>query len=133
MIFGVTTLLVIPTVFNLEPIQSYYNLYCVSGTLLGSLFPDIDLPKSKVGRKVKPISWIIYKLFGHRGFTHSLLALFLLVQLLKYFNIYQSFIVGFSIGYLSHLLGDMFTLVGVPLCYPYRRKFTFIFFHKKKT
>ena len=40
-------------------------------TILGSLFPDIDYPNSILGKKFKPISLLINKIFGHRKFFHS--------------------------------------------------------------
>ena len=40
----------------------------------GPLSPDIDHPKSWVGRRMKLISIPISKLFGHRGITHSIVA-----------------------------------------------------------
>src|SRR3954470_24677763 len=42
--------------------------------VLGSLLPDIDHPKSWVGKRVWPVSLVCAKLFGHRGMTHSLIA-----------------------------------------------------------
>ena len=41
----------------------------------GSLLPDIDHPKSWAGRRLRPVSTLIAAVFGHRGVTHSLLAL----------------------------------------------------------
>ena len=63
------------------------GLALTGGVILGSLLPDIDEPNSYIGKKtsvsvtkggatVGPAS-IVKGLFGHRGFTHSLLAAFL--------------------------------------------------------
>lgn len=64
---------------------------------------------------------------GHRGFTHSLLSLFLasllallLVQLLPYpTTIYT--VVGFLFGYASHIILDCLNPAGVPLFYPIKK------------
>ncbi|MBT9252174.1 MAG: metal-dependent hydrolase [Brockia lithotrophica] len=42
-----------------------------------ALLPDIDHPDSILGSRVRVASHIFQKVFGHRSFTHSLLALFL--------------------------------------------------------
>ena len=42
--------------------------------VFGGLLPDIDHPKSWVGRRLRPVSDLVAGLFGHRGVTHSLLA-----------------------------------------------------------
>ncbi|VEB43121.1 Inner membrane protein ydjM [Chromobacterium violaceum] len=46
----------------------------LAGGLAGSLLPDIDHPKSWLGRRIPFLSRPISYLFGHRGITHSLLA-----------------------------------------------------------
>jgi inner membrane protein len=40
----------------------------------GALLPDIDHPQSWVGRRARLISQPLAALIGHRGFTHSILA-----------------------------------------------------------
>ncbi|WP_066869074.1 metal-dependent hydrolase [Clostridium mediterraneense] len=54
----------------------------MAGGAIGSLIPDIDSSTSTVGRKVKPISKFISSKFGHRGFTHTILALILFSYLI---------------------------------------------------
>ncbi|MEK6837573.1 MAG: metal-dependent hydrolase, partial [Nanoarchaeota archaeon] len=36
-----------------------------------ALLPDIDMVKSKLGRKLEPFSMILSVIFRHRGFVHS--------------------------------------------------------------
>ncbi|WP_016586988.1 metal-dependent hydrolase, partial [Yersinia pestis] len=48
--------------------------HIIPGALLTSLLPDIDHPKSILGQRLKWVSVPIARVFGHRGFTHSLLA-----------------------------------------------------------
>jgi len=38
------------------------------------MMPDIDHPQSAFGKRVLPLSIPIATVFGHRGITHSLLA-----------------------------------------------------------
>ena len=72
----------------------------------------------------------IARAFGHRGFTHSLLAVFGLLTLF-YLKVPESWIVpgdaiqGMVLGYLSHILADMLTPAGVPLLWPCRWRFRF--------
>jgi len=42
--------------------------------ILGSLMPDIDMPKSTIGRLIPFISVPLERRFGHRTITHSLIG-----------------------------------------------------------
>lgn len=100
------------------------------GASLGSLMPDIDHPSSKIGRKNKLASKIVSKTMGHRGWTHTLIALVLIVGGLFYTlqfittcqALYGYWTIGFSIGYLSHLILDAFTVQGIPAFKPFSKK-----------
>src|SRR5512145_1946750 len=46
----------------------------LAAAALGSLLPDIDHPQSWAGRKLRPLSVPLSLLVGHRGITHSALA-----------------------------------------------------------
>lgn len=101
------------------------------GAVLGSLFPDIDTSTSKMGKKLKPISKIINKMFGHRGFFHCPLLIIGLFFLFKYIfetnNIteYSIAYMGFLFGIGIHLVCDMMTKGGIPVLYPfYTAKFS---------
>jgi inner membrane protein len=88
------------------------------GVTLGSLLPDIDEPNSYIGRRSFGIAHLINRKFGHRGFTHSLLC-WLIVTV--YCLILPSlFTIGISFGYLFHIIGDLFSVQGVPLFSPIR-------------
>lgn len=103
----------------------------LGGGILGSLLPDIDHPQSSFGRRVLPISMLLAAIFGHRGITHSLLAVVAMSWLIWYalqglnwhpgFSI--PFVIGLGVGYLSHLAGDWMTNSGVPLLWPSKRRF----------
>ena len=102
----------------------------ILGASLGSLMPDIDHPHSKMGRRRKRLSKIVSKTCGHRGWTHTLLALILILGGLFYIvyrlPVYQELIgcwsLGFGLGYLSHLILDTFTAQGTPLFKPFSSK-----------
>jgi len=83
--------------------------------LFGSLLPDIDNPKSKVGRNAPLIGWF----FEHRGIFHSVFPLILLVCLTFVTN-WDWFLVPVSVGYGSHLFIDLFTKKGLRIFYPFK-------------
>ncbi len=103
----------------------------VAGGVLGSMLPDIDHPKSAFGRRVRPVSTMLCAAFGHRGLTHSLIAVVGMSALARYSLRHLDwhpgysvpFVVGLSAGYLSHLAGDWMSNSGVPLLWPSRRRF----------
>lgn len=100
---------------------SYYG-----GIALGSLLPDIDHPRSYLGSMFPFLSVPISKLFGHRGFTHSLMATSILGIATAYWWVSNPlFFGGLLLGYLSHLLADMTTPSGVPLLYPKKKRYKF--------
>lgn len=81
--------------------------------LIGALLPDIDHPKSKLGKYFKPIGW----LFEHRGFFHSIFMLIILSLVIVYFFnwFYASAI---AIGFFSHLVSDAITVQGIMPFHP---------------
>jgi inner membrane protein len=114
-------------------------LVTVPATMLGALMPDIDLPNSTLGKKIKLVSRLINKIFNHRTITHSVLGMFVwfvLLQGLSYlalvnFNITEHlsqmiplFQFCFMLGYISHIMSDIFTPKGVQLFYPYNKFFS---------
>lgn len=125
---GCTTSLLVAEYLHAGPVQT---LLILAGGIIGSHLPDIDHPNSAFGSRVKPLSVPISALFGHRGITHSLLAVigmsFLIWWALNYLHWQQGFtvplVVGIAAGYLSHLAGDYFTNSGVPLLWPSRKRF----------
>lgn len=88
--------------------------------LLASALPDIDSYKSKVGKKIKLISFLINIFLGHRGIFHSL---FLIIPISIFIAIINPEIAAaFFIGYISHLVLDSLTPEGVMLFYPFSKK-----------
>ena len=120
-IFGVTCYLFSP--FNTGHL--WLDLPLVA---MGALIPDIDHPKSILGRMVQPISQIIYQFAGHRGPFHSLLFMGMIGYLLLMLNQFVCQIIPVApsnmwamlvFGSLTHLLGDsIFGASGVPLLWP---------------
>jgi len=90
------------------------------GILIGSTLPDIDEPESYIGRRTLGVSNVIKAMFGHRGFTHSLLATLLVA--IPYFIFHHLFFLGIALGYLFHIVGDMLSVTGVPLFHPFSKK-----------
>ncbi|MGM5481872.1 MAG: metal-dependent hydrolase [Nanobdellota archaeon] len=83
--------------------------------LFFSVFPDIDLASSKIGRFFRPFGWI----FRHRGFFHSFLAAIVFTLLIGFFAFDYTYAVFF--GYVSHLFLDMFNHQGIAPFFPFSR------------
>ncbi len=99
------------TAFSLgaSPIQAVW-------VAIGSLLPDIDTPKSIIGR-VFPWSWWLESQFGHRGVIHSLILWLPLLAIGFWFPS-----AGWLIwGSITHILLDTVNIAGVRLFYPSHR------------
>lgn len=91
---------------------------------IGSLFPDIDTQTSTFGSKVKPLSFLIDKSVGHRTLFHSPFLYFLLgFLLICCFPQERVYTTAFLLGSFSHLLLDLLNPKGIPLLYPYLKKY----------
>lgn len=97
-----------------------------------ALVPDLDNSEStlenlRVGgiRIFKGPAFIIDKMFKHRGYLHSLLALALLAfVLLGFFPILpKDVVIVILLGYLSHIALDSLTPIGIPWLYPLDHNF----------
>ena len=125
---GTASALLVAQALHAGPIQA---LLILSGGVAGSYLPDIDHPKSAFGSRVLPLSLPISAIFGHRGITHSLIAVvgmsWLMWWVFQHANWHKGIavplLVGMAAGYLSHLLGDWLTNSGVPLLWPSKRRF----------
>ncbi|MCX6379877.1 MAG: restriction endonuclease [Armatimonadetes bacterium] len=100
-------------------------------TILGALLPDLDAVESKIKsfsiKGVQPFALFAdsaNKMWGHRGFLHSLPALCLLGGGI----LPLAFLVGWQIplclwlGYASHLMADACTRTGIPGA-PFTKRF----------
>ncbi|HEX2942254.1 MAG TPA: metal-dependent hydrolase, partial [Rhodopila sp.] len=86
-----------------------------------SLLPDIDHPKSWVGSRLRPISDLISAVFGHRGITHSALAVAACAFVLFQGGAPRWAADAVAVGYASHLAADLLTPNGLRLAWPMRR------------
>ena len=112
--------------------------HLISATILTCLLPDIDHPSSVLGQRFRWISKPIARMFGHRGFTHSLIAIgaglwLLWVKLPAAMWLPADVMQGMVLGYLSHIVADMLTPAGVPLLWPCRWRFRFPILQPQKS
>jgi inner membrane protein len=84
----------------------------------GALLPDVDHPKSWVGRRLRPLSLLLGRLLGHRGVTHSLIAVVGCMALLANRGVPRVVVAPLTVGYLSHLAADLLTPGGLRLAWP---------------
>jgi endonuclease YncB( thermonuclease family) len=102
----------------------HYETPSVITAAICSVLPDADYPKSWLGHQLGSISEDLNRLFGHRSFFHSILALALVTvipgSLLWWFTERPAPMIAVFIGYGSHLFADMMTLGGVQLFWPSR-------------
>jgi len=93
------------------------NMETLPPLLLGSLLPDIDHPKSLLGRRFFLISGMMNIAVGHRGATHSVFALVAVVIGSLYLLSFDMAL-ALSLGFTSHILADAMTKGGVPILWP---------------
>ncbi len=87
-----------------DPVLSTPISYLIA--ILAAAIPDIDTQHSWIGHRLPVISHTIRLLFGHRGFTHSFLALGLAIYgLIDYQD--QFWVAPLAIGLISHLFADI--------------------------
>jgi len=89
----------------------------------GALLPDIDHPQSWVGRRLRLISRPLAAMIGHRGLSHSLLAVVGCCVLLRSEGVSRALIAPVIVGYLSHLGADLLTPSGLRLTWPLSRRY----------
>ena len=114
--------------------------------LFGALLPDIDHPKSILGRRCGFVSHALHRFCGHRSITHSVLGLVLVgVAAIGLGNLalalfrLQGFMISVAIihtlvlalfslllGCILHLLADSLTKEGIPLLWPYQVRYGLI-------
>lgn len=85
--------------------------------MIGGLMPDIDAPRSVIGRRFKTLSFLVSLFTKHRGFFHSPILSVILFILALYFLFLSPpngvIFLAFSLGYLSHIVADSFTPHGI--------------------
>jgi len=129
-VFGINSL------WLLTPLLNQTNTINVgllaASAALGALVPDLDAAESKIKhtkvfgvKPLLPISSILHRDLGHRGFLHSARGWALWTLLISPLAILIGWlpIVALSLGYASHLMGDACTHKGIPLRYPNQKRF----------
>lgn len=97
-------------------------------TSVCALLPDFDHPDA-VGPRAfgwpgRTLAWLIGTIFGHRGITHSVLGVGLLSAGLAFVPHLPAFCYwAVILGCVTHILGDMCTVSGVPVFWPFGRCF----------
>ncbi|MBX9634920.1 MAG: metal-dependent hydrolase [Magnetospirillum sp.] len=99
------------------------DIPALAGAAMGALLPDMDHPQSWAGRKFRPISVPLSLVVGHRGVTHSLLAVVAGIVALAAMGL-DGAVAPVVLGYLSHLAADSLTPSGVPLLWPMKHRFS---------
>uniref|UniRef100_UPI003F4912DD metal-dependent hydrolase n=1 Tax=Bacillus multifaciens TaxID=3068506 RepID=UPI003F4912DD len=93
---------------------------------IGALLPDIDEPHSWIGRRTRGVSDLMNGVFGHRGITHSLfgIALVLIPIIFAVGMTPLPFITGMCVlaGYCLHLIEDSFSISGIKWLLPLSNK-----------
>ena len=103
---------------------------CIGFSAVGSLVPDIDKSGSRISKKTPILSFLIEHLVGHRGILHTPIFVILLIVLFNAIvstynlnNFIAYIIQAFIVGYISHLLIDLFTPKGLMLLFPLSTKY----------
>jgi len=104
---------------------AFHSKYAPLLSGIGSILPDIDANNSIINklirsskRKNKKNSNNNNNYLKHRGIMHSL-TVPLLIYLVYFALLRNNLILPFVVGYVSHLLLDMLTPIGVPLFMPF--------------
>ena len=93
---------------------------------VAGLLPDIDEDGSIVSQTLGPVGWALSKAVsvvagGHRGATHTLPAVLAVAAAVFALTRDVDLTTAAAWGYLSHLLGDTLTPMGVPWLWPVQR------------
>lgn len=104
----------------------------ITGSVIGSLFPDIDHRGSYLGKRLPILSWLASKTMGHRGGTHAPFIAFALTTLLIWMVatacsgtaelFLLTLLLGCLNGAISHIFLDSLTVMGIPLLFPFSSK-----------
>jgi inner membrane protein len=97
-------------------------------TTVSALLPDMDHPGATLPRMLgwpgRALAARISAVVGHRTLTHSVLGIGLLVIGLAFVPGIPAFcLAAVVLGCLTHIIGDMITVSGVPLFWPHKREF----------
>lgn len=108
------------------PFGSPLAAVILGSSVFGALLPDIDHAGSTISNAngtIKTVSKAAHLFFGHRGFLHTPLFVFLIMFISnynQYFGVENGWYIinSLSIGMLSHLILDSLNPSGVMWLYP---------------
>jgi inner membrane protein len=110
--FGILSSVII---YHLLPISDPPLFFVL--VAIGSLLPDIDHHNSTIN-KLLPVTKVFSAVFTHRGFFHSIFPIGILYIL--FYSIGYPLVGAYlGIGYLSHLISDACTVMGVNFLHPF--------------
>lgn len=137
-VFAFASLITIASYYPPSSLNPSTLVVSLVGNVVGSLLPDIDQASNRLWDLLpagNSLGRIFRKLFlAHRTLSHSLLGIFLVHKLLWWFlpkilnpNYLNIDLIYYSamIGFVSHLVLDLFTEEGLPLLFPVKFKFGF--------
>ena len=110
--FGITAFILLSPLFS-----GGNEILFLVFVLLGSVLPDIDDGHSKIKKASGVIGSIVSFMFKHRGIFHSLVMVIILFIVMSFWNSYYAW--GLCVGYLSHLISDALTPMGIKFLYPF--------------
>jgi len=114
--------------YALGAVDRYAFVLALAGAI-AALLPDIDASGrgAMIHYKFHGIFGMFKNTFRHRGFFHSLLAMWIvfILSLILLFNIYPLLPFAILFGYASHPFIDAFN-APVQYLYPHKKFFTFI-------
>jgi len=140
-VFGIFLTLIFLAVFGIQ-LSLHWSIILVA--ILGAIIPDIDHPRSVIGRTFPFISIPLERRYGHRTITHSFIGWFFSSIVFSVAVVFISiiyaiimksvdplrypltlsnpliarWIAAFSISYFSHLILDMFNPRGSQMFWP---------------
>ncbi len=103
--------------FYLDYVEVHNPIVFAAIALFITLFVDIDMPESTIGRRVWLFSKLTNFIFGHRGLLHSFLVPVLFYCIFAFFGM-KEVAIAVVFGYASHLVMDMITPAGICPFYP---------------
>jgi inner membrane protein len=92
-----------------------------------ALLPDLDIESSTVSNSLGPVTRLISRgvaavCDGHRGGTHSLVALAFVTFLVVGPKVPTLYAIAIVVGYVTHMVADYFTGNGISLLWPFVRR-----------
>lgn len=108
--------------FIMDNVSSMEGIGFIASTTIGAIFPDIDTKQSKISYKMPIVSFFTRLIVGHRGIIHTpifLIAAIAVGTICGFIVPVPYFVIlGFSMGFMLHLIQDSFTRRGIKWLYP---------------